>query len=137
MRRPPSEALLAAAFALLVLLSLGAFALTRELRSRDDLVNSVELSPSLLPGDEARVAFRLSEPDGAVDVLILTRGGEPIRTLLSGRPLESGTHELRWDGLDDAGAPAPSGGYRLRVNLGEQEREIEPPGEIVVRGPGR
>lgn len=135
-------ALGAALLVLLALLTLVGFALTRAARSEDDLVNSVELSPRLSPGAEARVAFRLAEPDDSVDVLIID--GEPggddaqVRALALGADLDAGEHVYAWDGITDDGERAAPGLYALRVVLGERGRDILPPGriEVTAKAPG-
>lgn len=133
-----------ALFVALALLALGAFAITLAARSGDDLVNSVDLSPVLIRGipahDEARVSFSLAEPDDSVDVLIID--GDPgdddaqVRALALGQDLEAGEQVYRWDGLADDGEPAPPGLYALRVVLGQQGRDILPPGRIEVLDAG-
>lgn len=133
-------ALGAALFMVLAVLAVAAFAVTRVARSSDDLVNSVSLSPRLEHG-EARVAFRLAKPDDSVDVLIID--GNPgsddaqVRALALGADLDAGEHVYRWDGSADDGDRAPPGLYALRVVLGEQGRDILPPGRIEIeRGEG-
>jgi hypothetical protein len=45
--------------------------------------------------------------------------GRLVRTLFAARPHDAGTYSLAWDGLDDAGKPAPDGcTVRLAVNRG-------------------
>lgn len=135
-----SAKLCAALFAALLVVALAAFAVTRAVRSEDDLVNTVELSKRLEPGGSARVAFDLAVADDAVDVLIID--GNPgsddaqVRALELGADLDAGTQVYRWDGVADDGEPAPSGLYALRVVLGEQGRDILPPGRIRVVGAG-
>lgn len=128
-------ALGAALFAVLALLTLAGFAVTRAARSGDDLVNSVVLSEKL-DGDDAEVAFRLAEPDDSVDVLIIdgNPGGDDaqVRALALGEDLDAGEHVYTWDGRTDDGDEAPGGLYALQVNLGEAGREILPPGRIEV-----
>ena len=46
--------------------------------------------------------------------------------------LAAGAQEFPWDGRTDDGEPAPPGLYALRVVLGEQDRDILPPGRIRV-----
>ncbi len=88
-------------FAVLVLLSIGAFAVERAARSSDDLVNTVVLSPQL-PVDGARVEFTLAEPDNDVDVLVIDGNegsdGATVRVLASGEDLTAGRHVYEWDG---------------------------------------
>jgi flagellar hook assembly protein FlgD len=125
-----------ALLALLLLLTVAAFGATRAMRSQDDIVNSVELTKAIVRGEAARIAFRLAEPDARADVLVIDRDGEQVRALAVGRPLEAGRHAYRWDGTGDDGEQVEPGRYGLRVILGEQGREIEPPGAIRVRWGG-
>jgi hypothetical protein len=122
-------------FAVLMVLSVGAFAIERVARSSDDLVNTVVLSPQL-GIDGARIEFTLAEPDSDVDVLIIDGNtgsdGAVVKTLVAGKALDAGTHVYEWDGLNDDGIRAPSGLYALEVVLGEQDRDIQPPGRIEI-----
>lgn len=124
------------AFVLLLTATLGAFALTRALRAQDDVVNAVELEGRAGDGGTATIRFTLVDGDGAVDVLVIDAERRPVRTLLKDEPLASGPHELDWDGRDDAGLAAPPGRYALRVLLGEGDRDVLPPGRIVVGSGG-
>lgn len=134
-------ALGAALFIALIALAIVGFAVTRAARSSDDLVNSVELSPRLDHG-KARVAFRLAKPDDSVDVLIIDGdpggGDAEVRALALGEDLAAGEHVYTWDGITADGDEAPPGLYALRIVLGEQGRDILPPGRIEVgpRGDG-
>ena len=122
-------------FAVLMVLTVGAFAIERAARSSDDLVNTVVLSPQL-GIDGARVEFTLAKPDSDVDVLIIDGNegsdGAVVRTLVSGKELAAGTHVYEWDGTNDDGIRAPSGLYALEVVLGQQDRDIKPPGRIEI-----
>jgi flagellar hook assembly protein FlgD len=122
-------------FAVLMVLTVGAFAIERAARSSDDLVNTVVLSPRL-GTDGARVEFTLAEPDDDVDVLIIDGNegsdGAVVSTLARGEDLAAGAHRFRWDGTNDDGIQAPAGLYALEVVLGEQGRDIKPPGRIEV-----
>lgn len=121
----------------LVVLSVAAFAITRAARSGDDIVNTVELTPRLAPGGEAEITFNLTEPDGSADVLIIDPFAGPVATLAADAELAAGPQRFTWDGSPDAGENLSPGRYALRVVLGEQGREIEPPGRIrLVPGPG-
>ena len=128
----------AALFACLLVLTFAAFAVERVARSADDLVNTVALSPKLEHG-RAEVEFTLAEPDSDVDVLIIDGNegsdGDLVATLASGEDLAAGTHEYTWDGRTDAGERAPPGLYALEVVLGEQGRDVKPPGRIEVTEP--
>lgn len=123
---------------LLLCLSLGAFVLTRALRASEDIVNTVVVTPTLERGEQASVRFDLTRPDSRAEVLIVTGlGGETVQALAQGADLGAGTHRFTWEGRDESGVPAPPGIYRIRVILGEQGRDIEPPGTIEVRGQGQ
>ena len=122
-------------FAALMVLTIGAFAVERAARSSDDLVNTVVLSPQI-GIDGAQVEFTLAESDNDVDVLIIDGNegsdGAVVRTLAEGKDLAAGKHVYEWDGLNDEGIRAPSGLYALEVVLGEQDRDIKPPGRIEI-----
>lgn len=65
---------------------------------------------------DAAVVFDL--PTAApVRVLVFDVGGRLVRTLAAGRR-GSGRHSVRWDGRDDAGAPAAAGLYVIQVSTG-------------------
>ena len=126
----------AALFVALVVLSVAAFAVTRAARSADDLVNTVVLTKKLPPGGKATVSFVLAEPDSDVDVQIIYGGTQRrVRQIAAGADLAAGTQKLTWDGTTDRDRPAPPGLYAIRVSLGEQDREILPPGRIRVLEP--
>jgi FlgD Ig-like domain len=125
----------AAVFALLVALSIGAFAVERAARSSDDLVNTVVLEPTL-GVDGASVEFTLAEPDDDVTVRIIdgNEGGDGavVATLAEGEDLGAGPHTYEWDGKTDDGVRAPSGLYAVEVILGQQDRDVKPPGRIEI-----
>ncbi len=54
---------------------------------------------------------------------IYDAAGRLVRRLAAGE-LSPGRHELRWDGLDDAGRPAASGVYFCRLRAGKETRSI-------------
>jgi flagellar hook assembly protein FlgD len=116
----------------LLVVSIAAFGVTRALRSEDDIVNTVVLTPSVGAGEPAEVSFNttLAEPDATV--LIVDADEQRVRALQEGEPLAEGAHEFTWDGRTDEGDPAPAGQYGIRVILGEEGRDIVPPGSIIV-----
>ena len=63
------------------------------------------------------VRFELAAP-AAVRLRVLDARGRLVRVLLDG-PALGGEQCLPWDGKDEAGRPAPSGAYRLRLEQGE------------------
>ena len=54
---------------------------------------------------------------------IYDAAGRLVRRLAAGE-LSPGRHELRWDGLDDAGRPVVSGVYFCRLQAGKETRSI-------------
>ncbi len=58
--------------------------------------------------------------------------GDLVATLASGEDLAAGPHTYAWDGRTDSGDRAPPGLYALEVVLGEQGRDVKPPGRIEV-----
>lgn len=123
-----------ALFAVLALASVGALAITQGLRQGRDVITGVRLAEALRPEDDepARIRFRLNRGDERARVEVIDRDDDEVRTLAEG-PLAEGRHTYRWDGTDEAGEPAPRGRYRVRVQLGDQDREIVVPGTIRVR----
>lgn len=125
-------------FAVLLVLTVATFAVERAARSSDDVVNTVELSPTLEQGT-ASVTFTLAKADSDVDVLIIDGNegsdGAVIATLAEGEDLAAGEHTYRWNGRADDGSPAPPGLYALEVVLGEEGRDVKPPGRIEITSP--
>ncbi len=64
-----------------------------------------------------KIRFNLAEA-GKVELNIYDLSGRRVRTLLDG-PMDVGTHELDWQGRDDAGHELASGVYFLRFSAGE------------------
>lgn len=120
---------------LLLVLSVGAFGLTRVLRSEDDVVNTVVLTPEVLPGEPATVSFKTTIDEPRADVLIVDKDERRVAALQEDEPLAAGPHEFTWDGEDDTGGEAPPGQYGIRVVLEEEGRDIVPPGSIFIQDP--
>lgn len=122
--------------ALLLVLSVAVFAGTRELRSEPDIVSSVVVTSevSTMGGEQASIRFELTRADANADVLVIDNEGNEVRALERGAALNEGPHSYRWDLNAESGATVAPGDYRIRVLLGEQGREIEPPGTIEVSG---
>jgi hypothetical protein len=66
------------------------------------------------------ILYRIPEGTGTVpvDLRIFDLEGRLVRTLVAG-PQPPGGHEIRWDGMDDAGRPVASGIYPYRLRAGE------------------
>ncbi len=65
------------------------------------------------------IGFSLDRP-GAVRLRIFDVAGRLVRTLHDGQVLPAGTHEVAWEGRDDAGLPAAAGVYHCRLEAGGQ-----------------
>ena len=61
---------------------------------------------------------------GRVDLAVHDVTGRRIRTLVSSR-LAAGPHHVRWDGLDERGAPAASGVYLVRLRTTAESRTFK------------
>lgn len=51
--------------------------------------------------------------------------GTLVRTLWSNVPYAAGTHNEKWDGLDDAGSVVPSAGYQVKILTNNVKYEWE------------
>lgn len=121
---------------LILVLSVAAFAATRQLRSEPDVVNTVAVTPQIDPaaGERASIRFELTDAEARADVLVLDEAGGQVRALTLGSALDAGPHTFSWDGRGDDGEIVADGDYRIRVVLTGQGLEIEPPGTIEVGG---
>ena len=139
-REPASRLLVGFLVAALVLGGVAALAITRELRGGDDVVNSVKVTTSFSPADEdarsARIRFELTDPDQEVVVEVIDSEQAVTRTLARQTSLAAGAHRFEWDGRTESGTLAPEGRYRVRIELGEQDREVFLRGVIRVESPG-
>ncbi len=99
-----------------------------------DIVNTVKLQRAVDPGRRivAVANFNLTRTDSSATVTVIDRDGATIRTLQQAAPLSAGPIRFRWGGRDDSAAPADPGRYRLRVQLGDQDRDIIVPGTFVL-----
>lgn len=120
----------------LLVLSVGAFALTRSLRSSDDVVNTVVFAAATTPGGKAEVSFVTTESDQHGAVYVIDADERTVAMLQAPGDLAAGRHEFSWDGRTDSGAKAPPGTYSLRVVLGDAGRDIIPPGSVTIAADG-
>lgn len=84
-------------------------------------------------GERSRIAYfvRFNEPHARVE--IVGRDKVLARTIDADVPLHEGQRRsYRWNGLDDHGELVPPGGYRLRVILPSQDRDMIFPVRIRV-----
>ncbi len=64
-----------------------------------------------------RIGFDLAG-EGRVALAVYDAGGRRVRTLIAGEPRAAGHHEVVWRGVDERGAPVPSGVYFYRLEAG-------------------
>ncbi|MGH2981524.1 MAG: hypothetical protein ACRDKV_05740 [Solirubrobacterales bacterium] len=145
-------------FALLVVATLAAFAYAQRLKRKPLILDKVTFSPLvrgetvITPngdgrGEFARVRFRLTRSDPGV-VQIIDKDDRPVRAFTVKILSEKGrvtallppgaelpafkTFAFRWNGRMGGGRPAPTGPYRLRVRLLDEDRTLVPGGRIRV-----
>jgi len=56
-----------------------------------------------------------------VELAVYDLSGRVVKTLVNGA-VEAGIHSIEWNGLDEAGSPAPSGVYFYKLRAGEFEQ---------------
>jgi len=81
--------------------------------------------------DAARLPVSFRKAD-TIDAVVVSDGGDSVRTLAQGRNQPRGHFVFLWDGRDDAGGVVPDGIYRLRLSFAGDGRTIELPNEIEV-----
>ena len=123
-------------FAVLVVVTAGAFVVTQALKGSDPVVERVFFAKYLSPNgdgfkDTVDIRFDLPQGDDAT-VSIVDEDGKEVRRLATDRHLRKGTHKFRWDGRNDDGDRAPDGDYRLRVLLNEEGRGLTAARALVL-----
>jgi N,N-dimethylformamidase beta subunit-like protein/flagellar hook capping protein FlgD len=125
-------------FALLVLATIGAFALTQQLKSEFPLIIRFATEPAQFSPnrdhyrDSTVVGFDLSEP-AEVSFSVTDGEGNEVRRIVDERRLAGDTkHRFRWTGRDDEGRFVPDGVYRMRVVRADESRVINSIKEITV-----
>jgi hypothetical protein len=143
-------------FALLVVATIAAFAYAQRLKREPLILDKVTFLPVVAretvisPNgdgyhDVARVRFRLTETDRGV-VQLINKDDEPVKTfkvkvlsekgrvtslLAPGSELPAFKNfAFQWNGRTDRGRLAPTGPYRLRVRLLDDDRTLVPGGRI-------
>ncbi len=133
-----SSRLVRVVFALLVLVTAGAFVLTQVLKTEMPVVLRFAVAPpAFSPNgdgvrDRARIGFDLSEP-AEVSFSIIDDDGNEVRELFDERQLAGDTkHRFGWDGRDDDGEVVPDGTYRMRVMRRKEGRILDSFKTVVV-----
>jgi len=68
---------------------------------------------------ETSIAYTL-KTGGSVTMRIYSLDGRLVRTLKEGEYAEAGTHEVRWNGVDNSGNHVPSAVYFVKTNVGAE-----------------
>jgi hypothetical protein len=131
----------AVVFALLVLLTVAAFAWSQRLKRDPLVIDKVRFgtpqSRAFTPNrdcrfDRIRIRFRVTQSDDAI-VQIVKPGGRLVVTLARDRFVKRYTFAtFHWDGRSRYGAPATPGRYKLRVKLLGLDRVLVPPGAMLL-----
>lgn len=134
-------------FALLVVLTLAAFAFSERLKRAPLVIDNVSLGPVFspragCPPRRGRIRFRVTLSAHATVQVIDHKGGL-VATLARERFLRRyHFFSFQWNGRSRRGAAAAPGLYRVRIKLVDRERSLVPPGTIRLRrsrpgSPGR
>jgi hypothetical protein len=133
-----SSRLVRVVFALLVLVTAGAFVVTQVLKTEMPVVLRFSVAPIYFSPngdgvrDRVRVGFDLSET-AEVSFSIIDMDGNDVRELADDREL-AGDRRWRfwWNGRDDGGDVVADGVYRMRVVRRKEGRRLDSYKEIVV-----
>ena len=133
-----SSRLVRVVFALLVLVTAGAFVVTQVLKTEMPVVLRFSVAPIYFSPsgdgvrDRVRVGFDLSET-AEVSFSIIDMDGNEVRELADDREL-AGDRRWRfwWNGRDDDGNVVADGVYRMRVVRRKEGRRLDSFKEIVV-----
>jgi hypothetical protein len=133
-----SSRLVRVVFALVVLVTAGAFVLTQVLKTEMPVVLRFSVAPIYFSPngdgtrDRMRAGFDLSEP-AEVSFSIIDMDGNDVRELVDDRELAGDAkHRFTWDGRDDDGDVVPDGTYRMRVVRRKEGRRLDSFKEIVL-----
>jgi hypothetical protein len=132
--KPPPRALAPTAFAILVALTVAAFATAQKLKQEPLLLDKVLVTPVFSPNgdhrrDRALIEFRVTRSDRAL-VQIIDRDERVVRTLARRRLNDFKFIVLYWDGRTGRGDPAPPGRYRFQVRMLGEDRTLVP-GQLI------
>lgn len=126
-------------FALMVLGSFAAFAVTQRLKHTPTIVQGLYMSASFTPGSRTsnaveRISFKIAHAD-RVRVTVIDSQGDTVRTLAHSLPLPPyKTVRLYWNGHEAHGRHASPGTYRVRIELLRQKREVLSPQAFELLG---
>jgi hypothetical protein len=113
---------------LLLLGSAAAFTWTEKLKLEPPPVEATPFHKRFSPlcgcrRETARLSFVLVRGD-SIDVEVVDKDAEVVRTLADGLERRPGRVKLDWDGRDADGNVVPDGAYRVRVRLERADRSV-------------
>lgn len=126
-------------FALMVLGSFAAFAVTQRLKHTPTIVQGLEMSASFTPGSARknaveRISFKIARAD-RVRVTVIDSQDATVRTLARDLPVPAYKRvHLYWNGHEAHGRHAPPGTYRVRIELLHLRREVLSPAAFELLG---
>jgi FlgD Ig-like domain len=111
-----------------------AFAITERLKLTKSPITGTrvvraDVSPAAHSSAAINVRFRRADH---VTVTIRSSNGSEVDTLVFRKRLPAGRRTFVWNGLTDAGTPAPDGTYRMEIHLANQRRTILLPNPLAV-----
>jgi FlgD Ig-like domain len=124
------------AFWTLIAATVGAFFITQHLKVTTPLLTGERVTPEVFNPLEGKscagvdhrqttVSFYLQHRSDVVDVYVRDASDDIVRTLASGRHLQTGVRlTFAWGGREDSGALAPDGVYHFEAVLREQNRPV-------------
>lgn len=140
-----------AAFAALVVATIGAFFVTQHLKVSTPLITGIRIDPTAVNPRtgttcggvnhrRTKISFYLLNRPDDVDVYVTDAGERPIRTLALRRHMRQAVRNpdgnFYWNGREDNGRVAPDGSYSIKVTLIHQARTVvlsSPSGPYVVK----
>jgi hypothetical protein len=140
-----------AAFAALVVATIGAFFVTQHLKVSTPLITGIRVDPAVinpLTGTtcggidhrRTKISFYLLNRPDDVDVYVTDQGRTPIRTIAVGRHMRRAVRNpdgnFYWNGRENNGRVAPDGSYLIKVTLIHQRRTVflsNPSGPFIVK----
>ena len=124
-----------AAFAALVVATVGAFFITQHLKVTTPLISAVSppTAPVIVPdggsstcSNSTSISFYLLHQADSVNVYVVDARDQVVRTLATAVPMGRKQRvAFTWRGLADGGSPR-AGTYNFRVVLAHQRRTIDP-----------
>jgi hypothetical protein len=127
-----------AAFAALVVATVGAFFVTQHLKVTTPVIAGMSHPQPFSPGTcqpTTHISFYLLHRSDDVSVYVTDANGTIVRQLVSGLFMRSRPPIRRaflWNGREDNGSLAPDGTYYFRVGLARQGRSIDLTGYPIV-----